>query len=147
MLFMIIERFKDRDPQLVGERFRRDGRMLTEGVVYHEGWVDSDGMRCFQLMEAPNAESLNEWIRRWEDLVDFEVVPVVTSREFWARSAPRHSRRLGRRCDDRGVFVALPAYGPIATPSGEENPVFGPHKDRAGATLPVACAPQMRISP
>jgi len=42
-------------------------------------------MRCFQLMEAANTESLNAWTNRWNDLVEFEIVPVLTSQEFWAR--------------------------------------------------------------
>jgi hypothetical protein len=85
MLFMVIERFKLGDPKLVGERFKRVGRMLPEGVTYHASWVDSAGIRCFQLMEAPNPESLAAWVRDWEDLVDFEVIPVLTSAEFWSK--------------------------------------------------------------
>jgi hypothetical protein len=33
-------------------------------------------------MEA--AESLNDWIRRWTDLIDFDVA-VQSSAEFWAK--------------------------------------------------------------
>jgi hypothetical protein len=33
-------------------------------------------------MEAPRVESLTPWIRCWEDLVEFEIVPVETSAEF-----------------------------------------------------------------
>jgi len=88
MLFMVIERFKNGDAKPVGERFRREGRMLPEGVIYLDSWVDPDGARCFQLMEAPRVESLAAWVRRWDDLVDFEIVPVVTSREFWSKVQP-----------------------------------------------------------
>jgi hypothetical protein len=84
MLFMVIERFKHGDPKPIGERFRRRGRMLPEGVLYHASWVDSAGARCFQVMEAPSPESLETWIRCWEDLIEFEVVPVMTSGDFWA---------------------------------------------------------------
>jgi hypothetical protein len=84
MLFMVIERFKSGDPNPIGERFRRDGRMLSRGVVYQASWVDAAGARCFQIMEAPSLDSLNEWVRRWEDLVDFEIVPVLGSAEYWA---------------------------------------------------------------
>jgi hypothetical protein len=85
MLFMVIERFKHGNAKLVGERFKRDGRMLPEGVIYHESWVDREGARCYQLMEAPQAESLAAWVKCWDDLVEFEIVPVVTSREFWSQ--------------------------------------------------------------
>jgi hypothetical protein len=84
MLFMVIERFKDGDPSPVGERFKRKGRMLPAGVAYQASWVDPAGARCFQVMAAPSAESLATWVERWDDLVDFEIVPVMASSEFWA---------------------------------------------------------------
>jgi hypothetical protein len=87
MLFMVIERFKNEDLQRIGKRFREKGRMLPENVSYRASWVESNGARCFQLMEAPDADALRIWSKRWEDLVDFEVVPVVTSEEFWSRVA------------------------------------------------------------
>jgi hypothetical protein len=82
---MVIERFKDGDARPIGERFKLSGRMLPEGVTYHASWVDAGGTRCFQIMEAPDVESLNAWITRWQDLVDFEIVPVLTSPDFWAK--------------------------------------------------------------
>jgi hypothetical protein len=86
MLFMIIERFNRENLPLIGQRFRRSGRMLPEGVTYHASWVDSSGTRCFQVMEAPNPQLLDSWIKRWDDLVDFEIVPVLTSADFWAKT-------------------------------------------------------------
>jgi hypothetical protein len=85
MLFMVIERFKKGDAGLVGERFKRSGRMLPEGVTYHASWVDATGGRCFQVMEAPDREALNAWVSRWDDLVDFEIVPVLPSADFWSQ--------------------------------------------------------------
>ena len=85
MLFMVIERFERDDINAIGERFKRNGRMLPEGVIYHASWMDSNGTRCFQIMEASRQELLNPWISRWDDLVDFEIIPVVTSSEFWAK--------------------------------------------------------------
>jgi hypothetical protein len=85
MLIMVIERFKDGNAKPIGERFRRDGRMMPAGVIYHASWVDPAGLRCFQLMEAPGPESLTAWTSRWDDLVEFEVVPVLTSANFWSK--------------------------------------------------------------
>lgn len=85
MLFMVIEHFKHSDVRPIGERFMRSGRMLPEGVTYHASWVDSAGARCFQVMEAPDAESLDTWTCRWNDLVDFEIIPVMSSGDFWAQ--------------------------------------------------------------
>jgi hypothetical protein len=84
MLFVVIERFKSGDPKPIGERFRVKGRMLPEGVQYQASWIDPVVGRCFQIMEAPSLESLSEWTHRWDDLVDFEIVPVLTSAEYWA---------------------------------------------------------------
>jgi hypothetical protein len=84
MLFMVIERFKGGDPRLIGERFARNGRMLPEGVLYQASWVDPAGARCFQVMEAANAELLDVWVKRWDDLMDFEIVPVLTSGDYWS---------------------------------------------------------------
>lgn len=81
MLFMVIERFKN--TSAVGDRFGRQGRMLPPGVSYHASWIDPKGQRCFQLMEAPSPEALEPWARAWIDLMELEIVPVVTSAEFW----------------------------------------------------------------
>jgi len=48
--------------------------------------VDSTGTRCFQLMETPRPDLLDAWVSRWDDLIDFEVVPVLTSTDFWAKT-------------------------------------------------------------
>jgi hypothetical protein len=80
MLYMIIERFNGNEIS-VYERARDRGRMLPDGLQYVSSWVSSDFSRCFQVMETHNASLLDEWIARWEDIVDFEVVPVQTSAE------------------------------------------------------------------
>ena len=82
MLYMVIERFIH-GPEPVGARFRERGRMLPEGVTYHASWIDSTGVRCFQVMEASHPDMLAEWTRQWEDLAEFEIVPVLTSADFW----------------------------------------------------------------
>jgi hypothetical protein len=87
MLFMVIEHFKNADPKPIGERFERSGRMLPDGLTYHASWVDVTGSRCFQVMEATHRELLDAWISRWDDLIDFEVIPVLFSADFWAKTA------------------------------------------------------------
>ena len=91
MLFMVIERFKHGDPKPVGDRFRTRGRMLPAGVTYQTSWMDTTGSQCFQIMEAPSREALNEWVGRWNDLVDFEIIAVVPSADFWAQVGPPRS--------------------------------------------------------
>jgi len=84
MRFMVIERFRDGDPDPVGERFRNRGRMMPDGVAYVTSWIDPVGMRCFQLVDAPNRGLVDEWIAHWDDIVDFDVVEVVEPAAFWA---------------------------------------------------------------
>ncbi|MGH6954790.1 MAG: DUF3303 domain-containing protein, partial [Alphaproteobacteria bacterium] len=44
--------------------------------------------RCFQLMECDDARLLQRWAARWDDLIEFEFVPVVPSKEA-VKAAPR----------------------------------------------------------
>jgi hypothetical protein len=85
---MVIENFKDGDARAIGERFKRSDRMLPAGLTYHASWVDSTGVRCFQVMETADPALLQTWVGRWNDLVDFEIASVETSAEFWARTRP-----------------------------------------------------------
>jgi hypothetical protein len=89
MLFMVIERFRGGDAAAVYRRYRERGRMTPEGLRYVDSWVERDFGRCFQLMECDDPRLLQEWIARWEDLVEFEVFTVVTSREAAEVIAPQ----------------------------------------------------------
>ena len=84
MLFMLIERFKDRDPAPIYARLRERGRALPDGLRYVDSWVELNFDRCFQVMECDNAELLQRWILEWRDLVEFEVIPVNHSKEVRA---------------------------------------------------------------
>jgi hypothetical protein len=86
---MIIERFKNRDPVPVYRRFRDRGRMAPEGLTYVSSWVTEDMDRCYQVMECDDRRLLEQWMTRWSDVTDFEVIPVVTSAQAVERIAPR----------------------------------------------------------
>ncbi len=81
MLFMVIERFKNRDAAPVYKRYHEKGRMMPDGLSYIDSWVEPDFARCFQLMECDDPQLLLQWTNHWQDLVDFEIVPVVTSKD------------------------------------------------------------------
>jgi hypothetical protein len=81
MLFMVIERFKGRDPAPIYQRVREAGRSLPEGLRYIDSWIEVNFDRCFQLMECDDARLFMQWILQWRDLAEFEVVPVVSSQE------------------------------------------------------------------
>lgn len=85
MLFMIVEDFCGGDAAPVYARFREQGRMAPDGLQYVASWVTSDLKRCYQVMECDDESLLREWISRWDDLVDFEVIPVMTSADAAAR--------------------------------------------------------------
>jgi len=86
---MAVEHFKNNDAVAVYQRFRDHGRMAPEGLTYVSSWVDEKLERCYQLMEAPDHRLLDLWMANWIDLVDFEVYPVVTSKEAAEQIAPR----------------------------------------------------------
>jgi Protein of unknown function (DUF3303) len=81
MLFMVIERFHDRDAGPVYRWLRERGRMLPDGLRYVGSWIETNFDRCFQLMECDDDRLFADWIAQWNDLMDFEVVPVATSAE------------------------------------------------------------------
>jgi hypothetical protein len=86
-VYMIVEHFKD--APAVYRRFRERGRMAPEGLVYVSSWVDESLERCFQVMETHDRRLLDEWILNWSDLTEFEVYPVITSREAAEKIGPR----------------------------------------------------------
>ena len=79
MLFMVIERFRDRDPIPVYRRVRDTGIKFPEGLKYVGSWVEPNFDRCFQLMECDDARLLQEWLLNWNDLMECEIVPVAPS--------------------------------------------------------------------
>ena len=88
MLYMVIERFKDRDAVAVYRRFRDQGRMTPEGLEFHGSWVEANCERCFQLMECDDVKLLQVWAAHWRDLVEFEFLPVTPGKDLAAALAP-----------------------------------------------------------
>jgi hypothetical protein len=85
MKYMIIEKFRDGDAKRVYQRYFEKGRMAPDGLVYIESWVDEEMTMCFQIMECLDPEIIYDWIKNWQDIVDFEIVPVITSEEAQKR--------------------------------------------------------------
>ena len=84
---MVIEHFTQ-GARPVYERAAEKGRMLPEGLVYVDSWIDESLGRCFQLMEADDPSHFDEWTANWTDLAEFEIVPVIDS----AKAAERAFR-------------------------------------------------------
>jgi hypothetical protein len=84
---MVIERYTQGAGPVYARAAER-GRLLPAGLEYVESWVDEHTLdRCFQLMETEEPALFDQWIAAWSDLVEFEVVPVVSSGEAAARVA------------------------------------------------------------
>jgi hypothetical protein len=87
MLFMVVETFRDQDGKAVYRKLRDSGRGLPDGLKFVASYVSADLSRCFQLMETDDVTLFQRWIADWQDVVEFEVVPVVegkTTREALA---------------------------------------------------------------
>ena len=88
MLFMVIEHFKNRDARAVYRRVQERGRMLPDGLKYVRSWVEVNFDRCFQLMECDDARLFQQWVIACQGLIEFEIVPVVPSKETQETVAP-----------------------------------------------------------
>jgi hypothetical protein len=88
-LYMIVESFKNRDATPVYRRFRDRGRLVPDGLNYVASWVTTDMTRCYQVMECADPLLLEQWISRWSDLVDFEVLEIIPSAQAAKQIEPR----------------------------------------------------------
>jgi len=79
MQYMIIERFHPGKVKDMYRRFADKGRMLPEGVNFIDSWINESVTVCYQVMEADASEKLQLWTDNWKDLVDFEIIPVISS--------------------------------------------------------------------
>jgi len=89
MIYMVVEHFRNGDAVPVYRRFRDRGRLAPDGLTYVQSWVDEALQRCYQVMETDHPTLLDQWIANWDDLVDFEVYPVMTSADAAQLMAPR----------------------------------------------------------
>ena len=55
---------------------------MPEGLNYMGSWIETNFDRCFQLMECDDERLFHDWMANWNDLMDFEIVPVTTSAEM-----------------------------------------------------------------
>lgn len=88
MQYLVIEHFKNRDPLPVYRRFAERGRLAPSGLTYVASWVTEDLAHCYQVMECSDRALLDEWMGHWCDLVDFEVISVLSSAQVLARLTP-----------------------------------------------------------
>nr|WP_250125376.1 DUF3303 family protein [Chroococcidiopsis sp. CCMEE 29] len=78
---MVIEHIKNGKAKEIYRRLQEKGRMMPKGLNYVDSWVEPNFDRCFQLMECNALRLFQQWVAQWQDLVEFEIVPVVPSKE------------------------------------------------------------------
>ena len=76
MQFMVIERFRS-GARPVYEKFASEGRLMPEGIEFVASWVTADLRRVFQVMECEDITLLQRWVANWEDVTEFEILPVT----------------------------------------------------------------------
>jgi hypothetical protein len=88
MLYLVIEHFRNGDALPIYRRLQAEGRLIPEGLTYVSSWITEDLTRCYQVMETADRTLLDEWIGRWSDLMEFEVLPVLSSAQVQERFRP-----------------------------------------------------------
>lgn len=83
---MIIERFRPGMARPIYERLRDSGRHMPEGLAYVGSWIRDDLQVCYQVMECEDSALLDRWMSSWSDLMEFEVIPVISSAEARQRA-------------------------------------------------------------
>jgi hypothetical protein len=86
--YMVIEKYKNGDSIPVYRRFREKGRLAPEGLTYISSWINEEMTTCYQIMETSDPQLLDQWMSNWKDIVDFEVFPVITSKETLKKTTP-----------------------------------------------------------
>ena len=94
MLYMVIEHFHEGAGPEVYRRFRENGRMMPDGLNYVASWIEQDFSRCFQVMEWEDPAVFEEWASKWDDLMRFEAIPVITSAEAQAMMQANKNKNL-----------------------------------------------------
>jgi len=86
--YMVIEKYKNGDARPVYRRFKEKGRMAPEGLNYITSWINEEMTVCYQIMETNDRALLDQWMKNWDDIVDFEVYPVISSEEALEKISP-----------------------------------------------------------
>jgi hypothetical protein len=84
--YMVIENFRPGRVRDIYRRLEESGRHMPAGLTYVGSWITDDMTTCYQVMECDEPSLLDEWISHWADLMDFEVVPVISSAEAKERA-------------------------------------------------------------
>lgn len=79
--YMIVESYKHGKSGEIYRRLAERGRMMPMGLEYIDSWIEENLQKCYQVMKSENLDKIHEWMDHWNDLMDFEVIPVISSEE------------------------------------------------------------------
>jgi hypothetical protein len=66
--------------QAIHQHFVDNGRMMPDGLACVDSWVEANYDRRFRLMNCDDPRLLQQWVIRWQDLVEFEFIPAAIIR-------------------------------------------------------------------
>ena len=77
MKFMITYEISPENRSTSGKRFLETGGGPPAGVTMLGRWHKAAGLAGFVLCESSDAEAISNWCYDWNDLLKFEVAPVI----------------------------------------------------------------------
>lgn len=84
MNFVTIWTFRPADRDSVIQRFGETGGPAPEGVTMLARWHDVAGGRGFAISETEDPLAMAKWCREWNDIMSFEIIPVVNDEQLVA---------------------------------------------------------------
>ena len=77
MRYMVIEHYKPDTAKLIYQLVEDHGHLNPDTLHYVDSWIGADLATCYQLTDCDDEKAFAQWTRHWEDLVEFEIVPVL----------------------------------------------------------------------
>jgi hypothetical protein len=82
MVFLTTYHWKPEHRKAIVERFMATGGVPPEGVKLLSRWTDVAGGRGFTLSEADDVVAIGRFFYAWNDLMTFEIVPVLNDEQL-----------------------------------------------------------------
>jgi len=77
MKFIVTYELQPENRNASGKRFLETGGRPTAGVTMLGRWHRAAGLAGFVLCESSDAEAIANWVYEWNDLLRFDVIPVI----------------------------------------------------------------------
>ena len=77
MQFMITYEIGPENRTASGKRFQKTGGLPPKGVTMLARWHKSAGLGGWVVCESSSAEAIADWMYQWNDLLRFDVEPVI----------------------------------------------------------------------